>query len=141
MRHDRSLALEALDHLVLNVRDVGVSAAWYRDVLGMQCDDRAARTSVHFRAQKINLRPVGENTDEWFTARNAVAGSADLCFLTKRRPEEVVSHLENLRSFVEKGPIEAEGACGPLISVYCRDPDGNLIEISSYRSIGGADGN
>jgi catechol 2,3-dioxygenase-like lactoylglutathione lyase family enzyme len=133
LRYDRTLAVAALDHLVVNVQDVDASAAWYRDVLGMQREDRHARTSMHFGAQKINLRPVGASTDEWFTARNAVAGSADLCFLTERHPEEVVSHLENLHIPVEEGPIEKDGACGTLMSVYCRDPDGNLIEISSYK--------
>jgi catechol 2,3-dioxygenase-like lactoylglutathione lyase family enzyme len=133
MKHDRTLAVEALDHLVVNVRDVDVSAAWYRDVLGMQRQDRRARTSMHFGAQKINLRPVEASTDEWFTARWAVAGSADLCFLTESLPEEVVNHLENSRIPVEKGPVEQDGARGTLISVYCRDPDGNLIEIASYK--------
>jgi catechol 2,3-dioxygenase-like lactoylglutathione lyase family enzyme len=133
-----SLEIERLDHLVLNVRDVEVSAAWYRLVLGMEREDfdpgggRPRRTSLKFGRQKINLRPVDASTEEWFTAAMPAAGVADLCFLTAEVPERVVAHLEACGVAVEGGPVRKRGALGPIRSVYCRDPDGSLIEIASY---------
>ena len=133
------IAIDALDHLVINVRNVEVSAAWYQRVLGMSRTatdagpGQAPRTSVHFGAQKINIRPAAESKDVWFTADHVAAGSDDLCFLTKAEPEAVVERLRACGVAIEKGPVEAKGARGTLRSVYCRDPDGNLIEISSYK--------
>jgi catechol 2,3-dioxygenase-like lactoylglutathione lyase family enzyme len=133
------LIVNGLDHLVLNVTDVEVAAAWYQRVLGMQREDftpagsSSARTSVKFGTQKMNLRPASASVDAWFTGRTVAPGSADLCFLTTSAPSEVVAHLGELNIPVEKGPIERTGARGTLLSVYCRDPDGNLIEIASYK--------
>jgi catechol 2,3-dioxygenase-like lactoylglutathione lyase family enzyme len=132
------LSVTALDHLVLNVADVARSAAWYQNVLGMAVkvfdpgQGRMPRTSVSFGAQKINLRPVGTDKVEWFTADHERAGSDDLCFLTAASPDAVVAHLEACGVAIAEGPITKQGARGPLRSVYCRDPDGSLIEISSY---------
>ncbi len=69
---------------------------------------------------------------EWFTADHETAGSDDLCFLTSSTPEEVVAHLKANGVAIEEGPVAKQGARGTLRSVYCRDPDGSLIEISSY---------
>ncbi|MET0971000.1 MAG: VOC family protein [Tardiphaga sp.] len=132
------LSVTALDHLVLNVADVARSAAWYQNVLGMvvQVFDpghgKMPRTSVSFGAQKINLRPVDADKVEWFTADHQTAGSDDLCFLTMASPADVVAHLAACGVAVEEGPTIKQGARGSLRSVYCRDPDGSLIEISSY---------
>ena len=132
------LTVTALDHIVLNVADVKLSAAWYAKVLGMEIrvfdpgPGRAPRTSVHFGPQKINLRPVGADKVEWFTADHERAGSDDLCFLTTATPDEVVAHLKTCGIAIEEGPVPRQGARGTLRSVYCRDPDGSLIEISSY---------
>ena len=132
------LLVTALDHLVLNVADVARSAAWYRDVLGMEIrvfdpgHGKAARTSLSFGAQKINLRPVDADKVDWFTADHETAGSDDLCFLTAASPDEVVAHLGACGVAIEEGPTQKQGARGVLRSVYCRDPDGSLIEISSY---------
>ena len=134
------LVVISVDHLVLNVADVEVAAAWYQRVLGMQREDftpagsSSARTSVKFGSQKMNLRPASASVDAWFTARNVAPGSADLCFLTTSGPSEVAAHLRALGIPIEKGPVERTGAHGTLLSVYCRDPDGNLIEIASYRT-------
>ncbi|MDR3518988.1 MAG: VOC family protein [Azospirillaceae bacterium] len=128
----------SIDHLVLNVRDVELSADWYRRVLGMSREDAAPahdgarRTSLHFGAQKINLRPTGRSQTEWFTARTPQAGSDDLCFLVDATPEAVASHLAALAIDIELGPVTKRGAQGPIMSFYCRDPDGNLVELSSY---------
>ncbi len=130
----------SLDHVVLNVTDVDVAAAWYQRVLGMQREDftpagsSSARTSVKFGTQKMNLRPSSAGADAWLTARNVATGSADLCFLTASLPNEVVAHLHALDIPIEKGPVERTGAQGMLLSVYCRDPDGNLVEIASYKT-------
>jgi catechol 2,3-dioxygenase-like lactoylglutathione lyase family enzyme len=133
-----TLEIKALDHVVVNVVDAERSADWYQRVLGMTREDfrpgpgKAPRISVKFGAQKINLRPIAAGKDEWFTAENEAAGSDDLCFLTEASPEAVVAHLRGCGVAVEEGPVERRGARGTLISVYCRDPDGSLIEISSY---------
>lgn len=127
--------IDALDHLVINVSDVEVSAAWYQRVLGMTRQDAPGtpvRTSVHFGQQKINLRPVVASKRDWFTAANATVGSDDLCFVTASDPDLVVAHLRACRIPIEEGPGTRLGACGPMTSVYCRDPDGNLVEIATY---------
>ena len=133
------LAVRALDHLVLNVADAKRSARWYATVLGMEIrtfdpgGGKAPRTSLHFGPQKINLRPISTSKSDWFTADHEAAGSDDLCFLTDKKPADVVAHLQACGVAIEEGPVKRQGARGILLSVYCRDPDGNLIEISSYR--------
>lgn len=133
-----AIAITGLDHLVLNVADVARSAQWYRDILGMEIktfdpgQGKPPRTSLGFGSQKINLRPQGADTVEWFTATHIAAGSDDLCFLTSAAPAEVVAHLQARGIAIEQGPVTKQGARGALRSVYCRDPDGNLIEIASY---------
>jgi catechol 2,3-dioxygenase-like lactoylglutathione lyase family enzyme len=130
----------SLDHLVINVADVERTAQWYCKILGMEVhvsnpgDGKATRTSLAFGNQKINVRQQDTDKVEWFTADHATAGSDDLCFLTSNTPEEVVAHLTANGVAIEKGPILRQGARGTLRSVYCRDPDGSLIEISSYES-------
>ena len=133
-----TVKVHALDHLVINVADVARSAKWYRKVLGMeikvfdQGQGRTPRTSLMFGNQKINVRPRDADKVEWFTADHETAGSDDLCFLTSASPAEVVTHLAACGVAIEEGPVAKQGARGTLRSVYCRDPDGSLIEISSY---------
>lgn len=130
--------VNALDHLVINVRDVARSTEWYRRILGMEVrvfdpgPGKVPRTSLHFGDQKINVRPLGADKVEWFTADHEAAGSDDLCFLTADTPDQVVAHLKSCGVAIEEGPTAKQGARGTLRSVYCRDPDGSLIEISSY---------
>jgi catechol 2,3-dioxygenase-like lactoylglutathione lyase family enzyme len=134
-----SVKVHALDHLVINVRDVARSAEWYRKVLGMEVkmfdpgNGSPPRTSLIFGNQKINVRPRDADKVEWFTADHETAGSDDLCFLTAATPEQVVAHLKAHGVAIEDGPGPRLGARGMLRSVYCRDPDGSLIEISSYQ--------
>jgi catechol 2,3-dioxygenase-like lactoylglutathione lyase family enzyme len=133
-----SVKVNALDHLVINVADVAMSAEWYRKILGMEIrvfdpgQGKPPRTSLHFGDQKINVRPLGADKVEWFTADHEAAGSDDLCFLTAATPDQVVAHLGACGVAIEEGPGPKQGARGTLRSVYCRDPDGSLIEISSY---------
>lgn len=134
-----AVVVDALDHIVINVRDVDVAAAWYQRVLGMTREDwqpgpgRSGRTTVKFGRQKINLRPISASQQEWFTGKQVAPGSDDLCFLTKATPTEVADHLRACGVAIEEGPTEKRGAMGTIVSVYCRDPDGSLIEISSYK--------
>src|SRR3954462_11935094 len=132
------VSVNALDHIVINVADVARSAEWYRNILGMEVrvfdpgPGKTPRTSLGFGNQKINVRPRGADTVEWFTADHIAAGSDDRCFLPSSRPDEVVAHLKASGVAIEEGPVAKQGARGTLRSVYCRDPDGSLIEISSY---------
>ena len=138
-----SVKVNALDHIVINVADVVRSVEWYHKVLGMEIivsepgPGRPKRTSLMFGNQKINVRPRDADTVQWFTADHIAAGSDDLCFLTGATPQEVVAHLKASGVAIEEGPVAKQGARGTLRSVYCRDPDGSLIEISSYED--GAD--
>lgn len=132
------LSVKSLDHLVINVSDVERSAEWYQKVLGMTRESfvggagQPTRTALKFGCQKVNLRPADASAKDWFTAKHACAGSDDLCFLTDVPPEAVAEHLNACGVAIELGPIEKQGAGGPIRSIYCRDPDGSLIEISSY---------
>jgi catechol 2,3-dioxygenase-like lactoylglutathione lyase family enzyme len=134
--------VHALDHLVINVSDVARSVAWYQTILGMEVSvfdpgqGKPKRTSLLFGNQKINVRPKDTDKVEWFTADHETPGSEDLCFLTSSTPDEVVAHLNANGVAVEEGPVDRQGARGTLRSVYCRDPDGSLIEISSYADDG-----
>ncbi|MFQ3622883.1 MAG: VOC family protein [Acetobacteraceae bacterium] len=127
-------AVDRLDHLVLTVRDVEISAAWYQRVLGMECETFGPhlRTALFFGGQKITLRPAESTQQEWWSGVAAAPGTHDLCFVVTVTAEEVIGHLHDLGVAVELGPVGREGALGPITSVYCRDPDGNLIEIATY---------
>ena len=133
-----TVKVNALDHLVINVADVARTTAWYSKILDMEVKvfdpgaGKAPRTSLVFGNQKINVRPRDADKVEWFTADHEMAGSDDLCFLTSSTPDEVVAHLKANGVAIEEGPVAKQGARGTLRSVYCRDPDGSLIEISSY---------
>ena len=138
-----TVRISAIDHLVINVSDVARTAQWYQRILGMEVrlfdpgQGKTPRTSLVFGNQKINVRPRDADKVEWFTADHETAGSDDLCFLTSSTPVEVVAHLKAHGVAIEEGPVDRQGARGVLRSVYCRDPDGSLIEISSYRDEAG----
>ena len=128
--------IDRIDHIVLNVTDVDIAAAWYQRVLGMDREDFGPknRTALKFGGQKINLRPHDHDSYSWPTGATHEAGGGDLCFITAVPPDEVVAHLHDCGVAIQQGPVERAGALGPIQSVYCRDPDGNLVEISSYQS-------
>jgi catechol 2,3-dioxygenase-like lactoylglutathione lyase family enzyme len=128
-------AVDRLDHLVISCRDVEISASWYQRVLGMEREEFGPhrRTSLRFGGQKINLRPASATQEEWFTgAAGGVPGTDDLCFVVTMKSDQVAEYLRACGVTVEVGPVAKAGALGPIMSVYCRDPDGNLIEIASY---------
>jgi catechol 2,3-dioxygenase-like lactoylglutathione lyase family enzyme len=126
--------VDRIDHVVLNVRDVEIAASWYQRVLGMERDTfgNDHRTALKFGGQKLNLRPAEADPRGWITGVNDRPGGADLCFITAVGPEDVVEHLLDCGVPVVAGPVDKVGALGPIRSVYCRDPDGNLVEIASY---------
>jgi catechol 2,3-dioxygenase-like lactoylglutathione lyase family enzyme len=130
------LAVERFAHIVLNCRDIEATASWYERVLGMRRETfgPSNRTALCFGEQKINLRPVGALTDEpdWVTGSVEAAGSEDLCFITRSSPDDVRAHLARCGVDVISGPVSKVGALGPMTSHYCRDVDGNLIEIAVY---------
>jgi catechol 2,3-dioxygenase-like lactoylglutathione lyase family enzyme len=128
--------VDRLDHIVLNVKDVEITATWYQRVLGMEREDFGddLRTALKFGGQKINVRPADADIGSWATGVNADPGSGDMCFITAVGPEEVVAHLHDCGIAILAGPVERTGALGPIRSVYCRDPDGNLVEVASYLS-------
>lgn len=129
-------AVERFDHIVINCHDVEATAAWYERVLGMtrQTFGPKDRTALSFGNQKINLRPVGALADDpdWVTGSVEAAGSEDLCFITQSTPEQVRAHLAECGVDVTSGPVTKTGALGQMTSHYCRDPDGNLVEIAVY---------
>ena len=126
--------IDRIDHIVINCTDVDITAAWYQRVLGMEREDFGPqnRTALKFGGQKINLRPAKADVRSWPTGVCAEAGAADVCFITTVPPDEVVGHLHDNGVLILQGPVEKTGALGQMMSVYCRDPDGNLVEISSY---------
>ncbi|CAM4121939.1 VOC family protein [Stenotrophomonas maltophilia] len=123
--------LERLDHLVLTVADIERSCDFYQRVLGMQIVRfGAGRTALQFGQQKINLHPASAPLQPH--ALRPTPGSADLCLVTRTATADVLAHLRAHAVAVEQGPVARTGALGPIESVYVRDPDGNLIEISRY---------
>lgn len=131
-----AFSVDRFDHIVLNCRDVEAAAVWYERVLGMRRETfgPSRRTALRFGDQKINLRPVGALADDpdWFTGAVEAAGSEDLCFITRASPEDVGAHLGACGVDVICGPVTKTGALGEMTSHYCRDVDGNLIEIAVY---------
>lgn len=129
-------SVERFDHIVINCRDVDATAQWYVTVLGMAIEKFGpmARTAVKFGNQKINLRPLGSAVQDpvWTTSAVEAAGSEDLCFVTSASPDVVRAHLQSCGVEVLDGPVTKLGALGEMISHYCRDLDGNLVEIAVY---------
>ena len=125
------MRLDRLDHLVLTVRDMDATVAFYTRVLGMRAVTfGAGRRALAFGEQKLNLHQRGAEFEP--KAAHPMPGSADLCFVTAERPAAVLAHLAACGVAVEAGPVPRTGALGPVTSVYFRDPDGNLLEVSSY---------
>lgn len=126
--------IDSLDHLVLTVRDIDATLRFYQSALGMQAvrftaKDGSQRVALGFGRQKINLHAQGREFEP--KAATPMPGSADLCFLTAKPMADVVAHLQTQGVAVIEGPVQRTGATGPILSVYIRDPDSNLIEISN----------
>ncbi len=125
------MKIDRLDHLVLTVKDIPVTCEFYSNVLGMDIvtfgEDRKA---LVFGAQKINLHERGKEFEP--KAHRPTPGSADLCFITKTPLTDMIEHLGRYRVEIIEGPVKRTGAVGQILSVYFRDPDMNLIEVSNY---------
>lgn len=126
--------LLSLDHLVLTVADIDRTLGFYRDILGMTPQpftpaDGSTRWALMFGVQKINLHLSGSEFDP--KAAQAMPGSADLCFLSDVPISDWLAHFATHGVVVEDGPVCRTGATGPILSLYVRDPDGNLLEISN----------
>lgn len=119
-----------LDHLVLTVRSIKRTVAFYRDVLGIEAVQFAGgRWALKIADQKINLHQAGDEFSPHAAA--PTPGSADLCFISQRPIAAWVDDFGDSGIAIELGPIERTGAAGPILSIYLRDPDGNLLEISN----------
>ena len=129
-RTEMGFAIDHLDHLVLTVADVDATIAFYTSALGMEEVSFGNRRALRFGSQKINLHQAGNEFEP--KAARPTPGSGDLCFITKAPMDEVICHLNATGHTIEVGPVERTGAVGKLRSVYLRDPDFNLIEISNY---------
>ena len=124
------MKIASLDHLVLTVASIEATCAFYTAVMGMTVETFAeGRKALHFGDQKINLHLAGHEFEP--KADTPVPGSGDLCFITQTPILEVVDTLKTHKVSIIAGPVPRTGAIGYLISVYFRDPDGNLIEVSN----------
>jgi catechol 2,3-dioxygenase-like lactoylglutathione lyase family enzyme len=125
------MRIDRLDHLVLTVADVDRTAGFYERVLGMQTVTFAGgRRALRFGNAKINLHQAGQEFEP--KAARPVPGSADLCLISSDPLPAVCTQLAVHGVAIEEGPVARTGATGAISSVYIRDPDGNLIEISNY---------
>jgi catechol 2,3-dioxygenase-like lactoylglutathione lyase family enzyme len=126
------MRIDRLDHLVLTVADTDATTDFYTRVLGMKAVTfGAGRTALAFGQSKINLHQAGHEFEP--KAHRPTPGSADLCLITTDSLDRVVEELVRHDVPIEEGPVERTGATGPILSVYFRDPDRNLIEVSTYR--------
>jgi catechol 2,3-dioxygenase-like lactoylglutathione lyase family enzyme len=125
------MKIARLDHLVLTVADIARTCEFYTQVLGMEVVRFGeGRTALRFGRQKINLHPADDIPG--LVAHRPTPGSGDLCFIAETPLAEVVAHLESLGVAIVAGPGPRAGAVGTIQSVYIRDPDENLVEISNY---------
>ncbi len=125
------IRVDAIDHVVLTVRDLSVTIDFYELVLGMEPITFAGhRRALRFGDQKINVHQAGHEFEP--KALHPTPGSADLCFVSAGPVEDLLAHLRACGVPVEEGPVARTGATGPITSVYVRDPDGNLIEVARY---------
>ncbi len=124
------MKVDRLDHLVLTVSDLDATCEFYTRALGFESVTFGnGRIALAFGSQKINLHAHGREIEP--KAHAPTPGSADLCFLTSVPLPDVMSHLLACGIRIEEGPVRRTGATGPILSLYVRDPDGNLIEVSN----------
>lgn len=126
-----AMRINKLDHFVLTVHDIEATCKFYTTVMGMKLQTFGeGRKALQFGQQKINLHVFGKEFEP--KALKPTPGSGDLCFITDTPLEKVMEHLEKNNVSVLEGPVFRTGAVGRILSVYFRDPEGNLIEVSNY---------
>ena len=130
------MKLEKIDHIVITVKDLNTTIDFYTNILGMKLEkfftsshENQIRYAVTFGSQKINIheqkKPIKPN------ALNPTSGSMDICFISNNKINDWVNYLVKKGINIEIGPEKKTGALGPILSIYIRDPDFNLIEISN----------
>ena len=124
--------IDRIDHVVLTTRDTKACLRFYTRVLGMKKQMFGGRLALKFGRQKINVHEWGKE----FTPRAHVAppGALDICFIASVPLSKVIRKLKKAKVRIIQGPVTKTGALGPMRSVYVRDPDLNLVEISEYKS-------
>ncbi len=128
--------IDRIDHIVMNCRNVATTAAWYERALGFVREVYVSpagpgeRIALKFGRHKFNLRQTGDDT--WVTCKVDAPGSLDLCFVTEGSLKPVMARWQAAGIPVVMGPGPRTGARGPMTSIYAEDPDGNLIEVSTY---------
>lgn len=123
--------IDRIDHIVLTVFDLERTCDFYSRVLGMEVVKFGeGRTALAFGRQKINLHLFGREFEP--KALKPTPGSMDFCFITERPIDEVAARLKEHGVAIAQGPVPKTGALGPMRSIYFRDPDGNLVEVSNY---------
>ncbi|XP_062939075.1 glyoxalase domain-containing protein 5 [Cynocephalus volans] len=137
-RRDRSQTtspclIHRLDHIVMTVKSIKDTTTFYSKILGMEVTTfKGNRKALCFGDQKFNLHEVGKEFEP--KAAHPVPGSLDICLITKMPLEEMIQYLKACNLPIEEGPVLRTGAKGPIMSIYFRDPDRNLIEVSNYIS-------
>jgi catechol 2,3-dioxygenase-like lactoylglutathione lyase family enzyme len=127
-----NMKIKSFDHNVLTVSDIPQTCSFYTQVLGMEeITFSNNRKALKFGSQKINLHLKGHEFDP--KAKRPTPGSADICLIVETSLDEVINRLRKYAIQIEGGPVERTGAQGALISIYIRDPDGNLIELSKNK--------
>lgn len=125
------MKIERIDHLVLTVHDLNRTCDFYSHIFGMEVLALSeGRKALRFGQQTIKLHVFGQELEP--KALNATRGSADLCLITEFPLSEAIQHMESYGIEILEGPVQRRGAIGSITSIYLRDPDGNLIEISNY---------
>jgi catechol 2,3-dioxygenase-like lactoylglutathione lyase family enzyme len=128
-----AMKIDRLDHLVLTVTNIEATCAFYSRVMGMEVVSFSeGRKALSFGAQKINLHQHGQEFEP--KANQPTPGSGDLCFITQTPLAQVSEHLVSCGVVIIEGPVQRTGAMGAILSLYFRDPDLNLIEVSNYCS-------
>ena len=126
-----AIDIDRIDHIVLTVHDLERTIGFYSRVLGMEPVTFAGgRRGLAFGRQKLNLHQAGREFEP--KALAPAPGAIDLCFIASTALEEVIETLHEEGIAIIEGPVDKTGALGPMKSVYFRDPDGNLIEVSNY---------
>jgi catechol 2,3-dioxygenase-like lactoylglutathione lyase family enzyme len=125
-----------IDHVVINCRDVATTAAWYERALGFKREtyvspaEPGERVALKFGQHKFNLRQTG--SPGWATCKVDAPGSLDFCFITEGSLRPVIERLKSCGIPITVGPAARTGALGRMTSIYCEDPDGNLVEVATY---------
>ena len=125
------MKIDHLDHVVLTVRDIDSTCEFYSRVLGMSVVTfGGGRKALQFGSQKFNLHESGKEFEP--KAAHPTPGSIDLCLISAEPLSKVIDHLARCGVAIIEGPVAKTGARGPIRSLYFRDPDMNLIEVSTY---------